>query len=145
MAVDGVATYAINASTGALTLVGLPAAAGRDPSAIAVDPTGRYAYATNRTSNNVSVYVINANSGQLAKIEDMPTGLTPVSIVVDPSGRFVYVANSASTNVLAYTIDYGTGRLTSIGEVPVGANPSSITVDSSGQYAYAHEWEPNNF
>jgi DNA-binding beta-propeller fold protein YncE len=41
---------------------------------VAVDSTGKLAFVTNYSSNNVSVYTIDANSGALAPVAGSPFG-----------------------------------------------------------------------
>ena len=113
---DSVSGYAIDPSTGALTAIpGSPFAAGPDPTSVAVDPSGKFAYVANSGSNNVSGYTINPSTGALTTIVGLPfaPGTDPASMTVDPSGKFVYVANGDfSNNVTGYTIDPSTGALT---------------------------------
>lgn len=105
---------------------------------IAVDPAGKFTYAANDSSNNVSVYTIDTTTGALTEITGSPfeAGSNPSCIAWDPSGKFVYVTNSGSDNVSAYTIDANTGSLTELDGSPfsVGSQPESITVDPSGNF-----------
>jgi 6-phosphogluconolactonase (cycloisomerase 2 family) len=84
------------------------------PCAIAVDPTGRFAYVANTVENNVSAYNIDTSTGALTPmaIPKVAARVSPVAIALDPTGRFAYVTNSNSKDVSAYTIDANTGALT---------------------------------
>src|SRR5271156_5060179 len=63
---NDVAGFSIDCDSGRLTPVpGSPFAAGTGPSAIVIDPSGRYAYVSNSGSNNVSAFQIDQNSGRL--------------------------------------------------------------------------------
>ena len=73
---NNVAVYAINATTGTLTSMGVVAAA-TGPSSMAVDRAGRFAYVTNSGSNNVSMYSINATTGALMFMGTIAAGLSP--------------------------------------------------------------------
>jgi 6-phosphogluconolactonase (cycloisomerase 2 family) len=66
-----VTAFAINASTGALTLVG-NADAGNGPSAVAVDSLGKFLYVTNYGDGMVSAYSIDSASGTLALVAGSP-------------------------------------------------------------------------
>ena len=88
---------------------------------MAVDPAGKFAYVTNSSSNDVSMYTINATTGALTSIGTIAAGTDPVSVAVDPSGKFAYVANSSSNDVSMYTINATTGALTPIGTIAAGA------------------------
>ncbi len=63
---NNVSAFTIDPRTGALTAVGVPVISGASPSSLAVEPTGRFAYVTNRNSSSVSVFAINPNTGALA-------------------------------------------------------------------------------
>jgi YVTN family beta-propeller protein len=67
-----VSMYAINVTTGALTLKGT-IAAGQNPSSIAVHPSGKFAYVTNSVSNDISIYSIDTATGALALIATVGT------------------------------------------------------------------------
>ncbi len=75
---------------------------------MAVDPTGKFAYVANYTSDNVSAYSHGSN-GALTELKSLGSpfaaGGGPISVTVDPTGKFVYVANSLGSNdVSAYTV-----------------------------------------
>jgi YVTN family beta-propeller protein len=140
---SSVSMYTINSTTGALTSVGV-IAAGTGPDSVAVDPAGKFAYATNFGSNDVSMYTIDASTGALASIGTIAAGTGPVSIAVDPAGKFAYVTNFGSNDVSMYTIDVTTGALTSVGTIAAGTNPVSVVVDPSGQFAYVPNSSSND-
>src|SRR5262245_41780053 len=76
-----------------LAMVPATAPAGVNPIAVAVDPSGRFAYAAN--GNSVSQYTVGAN-GALASMTPPSVTLTGGggrAVTVDPSGRFVHVAD----------------------------------------------------
>src|SRR5882762_2494032 len=54
---NDITAYIVNETTGSLApVVGSPFATGAIPRAVAVDPTGKYAYVANDTSGTVSAY-----------------------------------------------------------------------------------------
>ena len=75
---------------------------GGTPAAVANIP--RFAYVANGNSNTVSIYTVNATTGQLRPNGYVTAGLLPVSVTVDPSGRYAYVANNGDKTVSQYTI-----------------------------------------
>src|SRR5215467_12749270 len=102
--------FAINPTTGVLNPIGT-AAAGADPTAVTIDPTGKFAYVANQLST-VSIYKIDAISGALSSLGTAPAGAGPMSLAVDP-GRFAYVGDISSDNlVYSFSIDANTGLLT---------------------------------
>jgi 6-phosphogluconolactonase len=87
MAIDSntISTFAINASTGALTEVaGSPFTTLAGALSIAIDPSGNFAYVANANFDSVSAYSINANTGSLTEITGSPfaAGASPASIAI---------------------------------------------------------------
>ena len=98
----------------------------------------RFAYVQQAFEDTISMFTVDAATGQLRHNGYVPTGDTPTSAAIDPANRFVYVANAGSGNsISAFTIDAGTGTLTSVGTVAAGTTPRSVAVDPSGQFVYA--------
>jgi 6-phosphogluconolactonase len=143
---DRVSTYTINASTGALTLVGTIATGSPATSLavkIAIDPSENFAYAAgdgcalDTYPGYVSVYTINSTTGALTPIgSPLPAGWCSSSVTVDPFGKFAYVADQGGPDVAMYTINANTGALTPIGSMAAGIGPSSVAVDPTGKFAY---------
>ena len=126
------------------------------PQSIAVDPTGKFAYAANNGCSDspegyVSMYTIDPNTGALESVGPPVASHDEGahSVAVDPSGKFAYVANSGggdtAGSVSAYTINATTGALTSTATImaPCEALPSpgscsswSVVVDPSGKFVY---------
>jgi len=134
-----VSAFTIEPSTGVLSAVpGSPFAAGTNPAFVTVDPSGQFVYVANETSNDVSVFRIDAG-GVLAAIATVPIteGSTPIRVALDPTGKFAYVANRNSANVSAFTVE-PTGQLTRVMGSPyiTGQGPFSVTLDPAGQFAY---------
>ena len=92
-------------------------AAGKLPESVAIDPSGKFAYAVNATSNDVWMYSIDTATGNLLSIGTIAVGSGPNSIAIDPSGKFAYVANRNSDDISMYTIDSTTGALMLIGSL----------------------------
>ncbi len=143
-AFGSVSMYTINAATGALTAIAPGTIDAGRFAAVAVDPSGKFAYVANADSNTVSMYTINATTGALTSIGTIAAELRPRSVAVDPSGKFAYVANGGSNDVSMYTINATTGALTSIGTIAAGTLPSSVAVDPSGKFAYVANYFSNS-
>ena len=102
-------------------------------------PNGRFLYAANADSDNISAYRINRATGALAEaLPRAAAGDTPYTVAVDPTGRFAYAANANSDNISAYSIDQETGALTEVlPRAAAGEAPYSVTVDPSGRFVYS--------
>jgi len=89
----------------------------------------RFAYVANQLDNSVSMYTVNASTGQLRHHGYVAAGTGPVSVTVDASGKFAYVANYISNNISAYSLNASTGALTAVAGSPFAAGtwPNSVT------------------
>ena len=141
-----VLAFAQNMSTGGLTPVNVGANAlngyriGVVPSAITEDPTARFVYVTDESTNQLYGSVVQA-SGSLVQMTNSPfsTGLFPVAVLIEPRGKYLYVANYNANSVSAYSIDPATGTPVSSvgGSTSVGTGPTCITVEGAlGKYVY---------
>lgn len=150
--------FAQNTSTGALTpLSGTTFnsslktwqgySAGVTPSAIAVDPTGRWVYVTDKTSNQVYGYSIDTvNTGNLKALLSSPyaTGQYPVAMTIEPRGKYLYVVNFNSSSVSSYAIAADSGSLSSVAGASgfaTDTRPNCVTVDPAlGTYLYTSNY-----
>jgi 6-phosphogluconolactonase (cycloisomerase 2 family) len=141
-------------STGALTLLSgstcpttagvlcYGIAAGVTPSAIVVEPTTRYVYVTDETSNQVLEYGISSTTGNLTALVSSPqlTGLYPVNMTIDPRGKYLFTANFNSNTVSSFVINEATGALGGVaatGSISVATGPTCVTIEPSlGIYLY---------
>jgi 6-phosphogluconolactonase len=97
---------------------------------------GKFAYLTNSSLNNVTIYSIDPATGSLAARGSVPAGTSPQSVAVDHSGKFAYVANGGSNDISMYAINSTTGALETLGSVVAGESPISVVIDPSGKFAY---------
>jgi 6-phosphogluconolactonase len=141
-----VSVFTINPTTGVLTPVpGSPFAAGTNPIAVAVAPSGTFAYVVNRGDDTITAFSIDATTGVLTVLvvagNPFPTGIAPSGITITPNGSFLYVSNNGTNDVSAYAINTGTGVLTPLlagtgNPFPAGTTPSGITVTQDGKFVY---------
>jgi 6-phosphogluconolactonase len=64
---DSIAVFAVDASTGKLTLIQNESAHGKTPRHFAIDPTGKWLLAESQNSDTVAVFAINATNGKLSQ------------------------------------------------------------------------------
>jgi 6-phosphogluconolactonase len=84
---------------------------------IAVDPSGRFLYASNRGSDSITPFAIDAQRGTLvAKGTSSSGGRTPRNFAIDPTGANIVAANQDSGNLVMFKIDPPTGVLSQAGE-----------------------------
>jgi 6-phosphogluconolactonase (cycloisomerase 2 family) len=96
-------------------------------SEIAVAPSGRFVYASNRGHDSIVVFGVDEATGVLTPLGWEPTqGKTPRFFALDPSGAFLHAANQASDTIVIFRVDQKTGRLTPTGQIVKVGSPSSI-------------------
>jgi 6-phosphogluconolactonase (cycloisomerase 2 family) len=116
--------FNIDPNTGDLTeMLGSPFTStvgnGSGPTAIAVDPSGRFVYAvTPGSSDSVWCFSINATNGQLTAVTTSPFSLSAGGVFAffDPNGSYLYIGGP--TGVSGYTYNLSTGALTAISGSP---------------------------
>ena len=117
-------------SSGAPTATGY--VAGVSPSAIVENPLSSFVYVTDKVSNQLIGYVVQAN-GSLVPMVNGPftTGQFPVAMTIDPRGAFLYVANYNASTLSAYAISAATGTPTNSvgGSIAVNTNPVGIAIE----------------
>ena len=120
-------------------------AAGVTPTAVAADPTARFLYITDATSNQLYGYTLGPDGLPTAMLNGpFATGSYPSSLTVDPRGKFMYVTNRNASTISAYTIDLSTGNPTSANAGTGGTktNPTCITIEPAlGIYVYVSNFD----
>lgn len=95
---------------------------------IALDPKGKYVYASNRGDDSIAVFsVSDMKRGTLKLEQHIPSGgKTPRQFEIDPSGHWLLAGNQGSDNIAIFSIDASTGKLTAAGTVTGVAKPTCI-------------------
>lgn len=90
---------------------------------IAVHPSGKFLYGSNRGHDSIVIYTIDPKAGTLTLVGHEPTqGKTPRNFGIDPTGTFLLAANQGSDSIVVFRINSETGRLTPTGsKIDVGA------------------------
>ena len=91
-------------------------------------PDGKHLYASERTSSTISVFEVDAASGQLKSLGHTATEKTPRGFAIDPSGRYLIAAGQDSHAVAVYAIDATSGALTPLQRYAVGKNPNWVEI-----------------
>jgi 6-phosphogluconolactonase len=137
--------FQINASTGALTSVNLPATYSPisgtwQPSDVRVSPDGTLIFAALGTAGDV-VFTFNTTTGVATSSQGLGTGNAATGdygLAVSKTG-YLYIARSGTNGgVAVYSIGSG-GSLTSVTGSPfaAGSGTFSVALDSTGTYVYA--------
>ena len=95
---------------------------------VAVHPSGRYLYGSNRGHDSIAVYAIDPAKGMLTSIEDVSTlGKEPRNFALDPTGAYLFAANQNSNTVVVFRVNPRNGRLTPSGEKIEVLSPVCVT------------------
>ncbi len=163
-----VSAYAIDASTGQLTLLNTVSSQGAGPAHLSVHPSGRYVLVANYAGGTVAVLPIGAQ-GELAPATDVhqdqgsipsrrPTTAPPGSfafsghdrphahmIQSDPSGNFVLSADLGLDRILIWKFDAEKGRLSpntpDSASLPAGDGPRHFVFHPNGRLLYSLQEE----
>jgi 6-phosphogluconolactonase len=85
---------------------------------IAIDPSGKFLYASNRGHDSIARFTIDQRSGRLTEAGWTPSGgKGPRNFTIDPSGHFLLAANQNSANIAIFRINAKTGDLKPAGVV----------------------------
>jgi 6-phosphogluconolactonase len=94
---------------------------------IAVDPSGKFLYASNRGHNSIAAFRIDPASGLLSPIGHTTSGIEfPRNFAIDPGGAWLYAANQKGDTIVQFRIDQATGRLVPTGHVTRSVTPVAI-------------------
>jgi 6-phosphogluconolactonase len=83
---------------------------------VAVHPSGKLLYGSNRGHDSIAAFAIDAQTGKLRLIGHESTqGKTPRNFAIDPTGSYLLAANQDSDNVVVFRIDAQSGKLQATG------------------------------
>ncbi|EHM00050.1 hypothetical protein HMPREF9946_02744 [Acetobacteraceae bacterium AT-5844] len=113
-----VTTYCYDSGSGALEPVQIVSSlpdtfTGNSRAAeIAISADGRFVYASNRGSDTIAVFTVDAGTGRLEPVQWLPSGgRTPRFFTFDPTERFLFVANEDDDTIQRFRVDASSGRL----------------------------------
>jgi 6-phosphogluconolactonase (cycloisomerase 2 family) len=96
-------------------------------SEVAVAPSGRFVYGSNRGHDSLAIFAVDENTGVLTSVGWEPTqGKAPRFFAIIPSGTLLYAANLDSDTIVTFRVDQTTGKLTPTGQVVKTPSPSTI-------------------
>jgi 6-phosphogluconolactonase (cycloisomerase 2 family) len=138
--IGNISAFSIAPSTasipGALTrLQGSPftVATGVGPSAITVDPGGKFVYATTTgSSSSIWCFAITPTTGQLVAATNSPFSLSAGGLfaLFDPTGNYFYIGTQVGNGIAGYTYNPSTGAPTAIAGSPfsTGTAPGKMVL-----------------
>jgi 6-phosphogluconolactonase (cycloisomerase 2 family) len=130
---DGsVGIFSVSPATGALAALGSVQPPG-DPTAIAVDPSGRFVFVAQRNENLVSAYGIDSAAG-LSLVGSVMAN-NPAALGLEPSGRFLYVADAVLGEISTFRIR-SNGEIRFAARTDAGSRAVALAVHPSGRFLY---------
>jgi len=98
-----------------------------DAAEIALHPSGKFLYASNRGNDTIAVFNVQRRGGRLNLAANVSTGgKEPRHFAIDPSGKYLLAENQLSNNMVVFKIDAATGGLTPTGQVVEVPSPVNI-------------------
>lgn len=136
-----ISAFAVNQTTGALSLIG-SLTTGERPQAIAITPNRAFVYMA-KFNGGVQAFRLNTNTaGNLVSLTSLgsivaPGALNPTDAAVDPTGQYLYVTNGNSDTVTQFNISSVNGSLTVGSFTATGDGPLGVAIDPVGRFVYA--------
>ncbi len=93
-------------------------------------PNGRFLYASERTSSTLTTFAVEAQTGKLTYLGNMPTEKQPRGFAIDPKGRFLVASGEKSDTISVYAIDAASGALELLGQYPTGKGSNWVEIVS---------------
>lgn len=97
-------SYDVN-NDGSISLTSGPVGAGQSAACwVVITKSGKYAYATNTASNNLSSFNVNKNSGNISLHTAIAatTGAGPIDAALSNNSKYLYVLNGGSHSISVY-------------------------------------------
>jgi 6-phosphogluconolactonase len=91
-------------------------------------PDGKFLYTSERNSNTIAMWKVDAASAEVALIGHQPTEKQPRGFQIDPTGQWLLAVGQASNELTAYRIDTASGKLTPVASLPMGKNPNWVEI-----------------
>jgi len=91
-----------------------------DAAEIAIHPSGKWLFASNRGHDSIAVFSVDPLTGLLKSVGDFPTGgKEPRHFAIDPTGHFLLAENQNSDSIVVFRIDPGSGALSQASQTNV--------------------------
>ena len=91
-------------------------------------PDGKFLYASERTSNTLAAFGVDAASGKLSYLGSTPTERQPRGFAIDPRGKFLVASGEKSETLSVYAIDAASGALKPVGKYPTGKGSNWVEI-----------------
>lgn len=93
---------------------------------IHLSPDGRFLYSSERRSDTLAAFRIDAASGLLSLVGHEATETQPRGFNLTPDGRFLIAAGQRSHRLRVHAVDNVSGALHTLGQYPAGQGPNWV-------------------
>ena len=101
---------------------------------VAVHPSGKFLYGSNRGHDSIAIFQVDSASGRLtARGHQSTQGKSPRHFAVDPSGAFLVAANQGTDNLVVFRIDPSSGALSPTGATATVGSPVCVRFVPDGR------------
>ncbi len=104
-----------------------------DVAEIALDPSGKWLFVSNRGHDTIAEFSVDPTSGKLRYLSEFSTlGQEPRHFAIDPSGKFILVENQNSNYIIEFQLDPASGKVSPItAKVDVPSPVSAVFASTS--------------
>jgi len=141
---DQLATLSVEATTGQ-AFVTDAFTTGDEPTAVAVDPRGRFVVLSHSRADELALHALDAVTGavEAAPLDREPVGDYPYELALSLDGRFVVAVNLASGELTVARVDADAGMIEVVEHEAVpGSSPSQLAFDPSGSLVFMMTTDP---
>lgn len=94
---------------------------------IAILPSGRFLYVSNRGHESIAIYAVDSASGRIEPVGwESVQGRKPRFFCLSPDGSRLYAANEDSHTIVEFRVNPDTGKLSGTGQVIQTGSPTCI-------------------
>ena len=94
---------------------------------IAILPSGKFLYASNRGHDSIAIFSVSAQSGMLDHVGwESVQGRKPRFFGLDPDASHLYAANENSHTIVEFAVDQASGKLTPTAQIIETGSPACI-------------------
>ena len=135
--------YSVDQNSGTWTEISAsnsqPSSGGGPVYTVAMHPTNKFLYESQRASSFLNIWARNQNSGLISPSSGSPfqTGALTSSVSVSPDGKFLFVPQYETGSVVVYAVN-ADGTLTAVAGSPVRAGnaPSRVAADPQDRFLF---------
>lgn len=137
-----IVTYRLSEPDGTLTLIDSVAVNG-GPGALVYHPTLPVLFASIRSTGCLASFQVDASTGKLTSINEIPAGADPAYLSVDKSGKLLMSAYYRAGKVLVHSIKDNGAIGKELQSLTTDERAHAIVPDRSGHYWFVPHTRPN--